>query len=460
MRIMILGAGELGEFLATTLSGDRHDIVVVDQDGDKLSRLKDRLDVMIIEGNAATIWTLKRAGIEKTDILIAATGDEAANILACQVGSHFGVKKRICRLHSMEFFSESDAYLPEKLGITKVIVPERECVQKIANVLDNKIILEKITFSNPNAVMTAIEILPSSPLAGLCIKDFPDAQLISSVRFSAIFRDRQHLIPHGDTIIVPGDKVYLAGARDNVNKMLEYTSPDDSSISKVVIAGASRIGRNLAYQLWELGYNVRVMEKDEEKGQLLLEDAGSGSGLLVLHGDPTEKEVMEEAGVSSCDAFVSALDDDENNILSCIIAKKLGARKVITITRKSEYINIVPAMDMIDCGFSYSLVAVNTILQHISTDMENMGINAILHLINAYLFEFKVAAGSELCNKRIADFSFPETALIAMLFRGNEVYAASGDFILRENDVVAMIATSESVREIQPLFARKGFFSL
>ncbi|OGV51844.1 MAG: hypothetical protein A2017_19070 [Lentisphaerae bacterium GWF2_44_16] len=457
MKIIIVGAGELGQYLTSILIHDRHDIIAVDLSDDILDRLKENYDIMTVHGNGCLLSTLRKCGLGDADLLVAVSGDEAANILSCQIASHFGAGNTICKLNSVDFFPEKSGFKPSDLKLKHILVPAAECVDKIVNVLDNKIILDQIAFSNPNALMTLFEIGPSSPLAGLRIKDFPVLDLINSVRFSAIIRDRQHIIPHGDTTIVQGDRIYAAGPRDKVMSMINWVSPDNSSISTVIIAGTTIIARKLASELCGKGYEVRVIEKDRARAEAFLD--GFPYNLIMINGGPTEKEVMTEAGINSCDAFVSALNDDEENILSCILAKKMGAKKVITVTNKSEYVDIVPAMDMIDCGFNSSLVAVNSILR--IPEIENyFSIDAILHHINAYLYEYKVQAGSPACGRTIDEIKFPKSVVIALVFRRDEVISASGGLRIMADDIVATIATLDMIKTTAPFFSKRGFLSL
>jgi len=420
--------------------------------------LKEHLDIMTVPGNGANIECLKKAGIKDTDILIAVSGDESANVLACQLASHMNIQNTVCRLDSVNFFSEEDNLNAKALNLHNIVIPAEECARKIFHVLSNKIVMEKILFSNQNAVMTAFEALPSSPITGARIKDISNTELMDTVRFAAILRDRKHITPHGDTIIVPGDKVYVAGRKSEVESVIKWNSPENSSISKVTIAGATRVGRNLTAKLYEAGYEVRIIEKDFAKGARLLDELKAG--IMVINGDATDREVMIEAGVDSTDAFVSALDDDEDNILCAIMAKEMGARKVVTVTNKAEYANIIPAINMIDSGFSSSLVAVNTVLRQIQVKTETVSIEAILNRINACIFEFKVNKGSIVCNKRIDEIKFPLSTTLALVFRDNKVISATGALRFEEGDIATTVTSSDNVKALEPLFAKKGLLNL
>lgn len=452
MKVIIVGAGELGRLLAYTLCAENHDVVIVDSSLDGLERLTDKLDIMTVEGSCASVATLKSAGAESADVLLAVSGDEAANILSCQIASKLGVRHTLCRLYSSDAFSEKDGITPDSFGIWRTFSPPEECVRKILDVFDNEIILEKIRFSSPDALMAIFEITPSSLLAGLRIKDIPGSDLIATVRFAAILRSKQFLIPHGDTILVPGDKIYLAGHRDNVQAFIRWITPDSLPKRKrVIITGAGDAGKMLARKAASMGNDVVFIEKELKKGEELLDELPSG--ILLIHGDATDEETLEEAGISSCDIFVSAAQDDEENILSAIIAKRLGARKVVTLTYKPEYIKIVPALDLIDSGFSATLISVNTILRLLESGM--MRIDAILQQFNAHLTEFRISERSPLCGKRLPEAGIPSSVVFALIFRGSQVITPSGHTVFHAGDTIVAIVTSESEKELKPLFPEK-----
>ena len=451
MKIIIIGAGELGQLLASTLCAENHDVVIVDTSVKSVEHLKDKLDLMVVEGSCSNVSVLKQAGVAGADALLAVSGDEAANIIACQIASKFGVKKTICRFYSLDCFSPQDGITAEFFDIWRAFSPPEQCVRKICDILENPICLEKIQFTNPDALMEVISIKNSSMFAGTRIKDIPVTEILSQIRFAAIVRDQHFLIPHGDTLLVPGDKLYVAGHRDSVEHFVELAAPQDLQKAKrVIIAGATETGSMLAEKLLSSGIEVRFIEKNTRRGENLLDSLPSG--MLVINGDPTDEEVMEECGIGNCDAFIAADDDDEQNILSCIMAKRLGAKKVIVITGKPEYIRIVPTMETIDCGISSTLVSVNMILRMIETG--TMRIDAKLQRFHAHLTEFTVSKKSPLANRKIMDCNLPPSAVLALMFRGSEVITPSGGTELKPGDTVVAIVTNESSRELEPLFPR------
>ena len=451
MNIVIAGAGELGQLLAEKLTANNHDVVLIDSSEEALGHISDSLEVKLLEGSCISLETLNRANIRNADVLLAVSGDDAANVLACQIASRLGTPKTICRMNSISFFSEPDHLTPESFGIWKYVSPPEECVRKIAAVLEDRFLLEEIRFSHPDAVMRVFEISRSSMLAHARIKDLPMApSLRESVRFAAIVREKQFIVPHGDTIFVPGDKVYIAGTSDHVRDFIRWASSDPSApkTSRILIAGSSEIGTLLGQTLCRAGYEVRFIVRNTHDGEKLFE--AIPSDVLVVNGNPTDEEILLEAGAADCDAFISIDEDDEDCILSCIIAKQLGARKTISVTAKPEYIRIVPMMDRIDCGISSTLVAVNSILRMLETG--TMRVDAYLQMFHAQLTEFRVSNSSPLCGRSLATCKLPASTLFALLFRDNEVLAPAGGTILRPGDIVVSIVTPETEKELAPLF--------
>ncbi len=458
MKIIILGAGGLGSNLTATLCDDKHDVVVVDLNANTLNIIREHLDVMVVQGHISSTDVLKQAGIENAQLLIAATSDDTSNILACQIANHFKVKSTICRLYSDDFFSTDDNFTPEILGITDTIFPEEECIKKILDTLENQDILEKIIFRAENAIMTIFRIGEKSPIEGVSLKNFPDSELLKTVRFAAIVRNKELMIPQGDTILQKNDEIYITGTKNGINNMINWLAPENKPINKIIVAGASRMGINLARKLDKTGFDVRVIETDLKKCEEIIDK--TKSNMKVVNGDPTNSFILNEAGINECDVFIGVLESDEDNILSCVLAKKHGAKKVIATTKKGEYIKVVPDLDIIDCGFNSGLVAVNTVLRHLETGSGKLSIDAVLHRVDAYVYEFEIESGSELCNKQIQNCGILDYAVIALIFRnGDEIIVPSGSLELKIGDIVAIIATKETAKKLGKLFIKKRLFA-
>jgi len=449
MKIIIIGAGELGCLLAERLSTSVNDITIIDFSKEGFARLRDKLDIMTLGGDATNIETMKKAGIARADLLLAVSGDQAANILACQIAGHFGVKRSICRLYSFDVFSEKDGLTPEFFGVGKVFSSPAECARKVLDVLRRRIVLERVIFSHPDATMVTTVISPNSPLKGLRIKELPGVEILNNIRFAALVRGHQLMFPHGDTVLCPNDKIYVAGRKDYVEDFLNSASEETERKKQlVIIAGATRLCEIIALDVLSAGMEVRVIERSPEAGEQFL--ARMPSGVMVVQGAATDKDVLTEAGIDNCETFVSTEDDDENSILCCIIAKRLGARKVIAVTHKPEYISIVPVMDVIDCGFNSTLVSVNTIFRLMEEG--TFRIDSRLQAFQAYLTEFTVKPNSRLNGKLLKDCRLPSALVLAMIFRGAEVITPAGSTMLQAGDIVVTVVTPTSEQQIKPFF--------
>jgi len=449
MKIGILGAGTLGEFLASTFCNDKHDVVLIDSSLETLKRIKKTLDVMTVCGDGGLVETIKNARLENARLFIAVGSNDAINIHACQIARKLGAQNTICRLSTEKYFDSNEDFSPQVLGINYVVIPQKECVNKIIDVLDNPAVLERITFSVPEASIVAFNVPSNSPLVDMELKNFPEPELINTVRFAAVVRDGGLIAPRGDMVFQERDEIYIAGQRKHVDEMLAWSCPFDKKSKRILIGGCSRTGINLAFELSQSGYDVRLIEKNAPLAEEVLNNLNTE--MMFINGDASEGDVLHESGVAKCDVFIATGSDDESNILSCILAKRMGAEKVITLTNKEEYVTLVRILKMIDCGFSRWLVAGNSILRHISS-INHTHTNAILHRADAFVSEYLVKKSSTVCGKYIDKCNFPLSTVLSLVFRGPQVLTPSGDLQLCEGDIVAAITTPESEKKLGKLF--------
>jgi trk system potassium uptake protein TrkA len=253
-------------------------------------------------------------------------------------------------------------------------------------------------------------------------------------------------------LIYQGDKLYIAGHKEYVEQFLDYMEGQpDKKRRLVIIAGANRLSEIIATKLLQTGTEIRFVEDSRQKTEEFLNNIPDD--IMMVHGDITDEEVLKEAGIAKCDMFIGIEEEDEKNILSCILAKRLGARKVVAVTHKPEYISILPAMDVIDSGFNTTLVSLNAIFRLM--EESSFRIDSRLLAFQAFLKEFTIKPSSTLIGKTLRDFrnsTLPSSAVLAMIFRGNDVITPNGDTELKEGDVVAAIVTPASEEQIKPYF--------
>ncbi|NOY75921.1 MAG: Trk system potassium transporter TrkA [Kiritimatiellaeota bacterium] len=450
MKIGIVGAGTLGRFLAETFCNDKHDVTVIDTSSKTLSRLRDKLDVMTLTGDAAHFKTLKEAMTEDFDIFIAVGSSDSVNLHTCRMARELGAGHIICRLASEKYFDTESGFTPDSMGIDHVAIPQEHCVDKVLDVLDNTATLDRITFSHGDALITDFRIEAKSPLNGIMLKDFPEPALIRSVRFAALVRNGELIAPRGDTLVREGDELYVAGCVKQVDAMIRWASPGTEEISLVIVAGDSTLAAGIAARVADKGFESRLIERDRANAERLLDDLNSK--MMVINGDSSERDVLDEAGIQACDTFIAAGDDDESNILGCILAKRMGARKVVAVTNKVEYVDLVPRMNVLDTGFSRWLVAGNSILRYIST-INRVHTSAILHRADACVSEFAVGEKSKVADKFIGECDFPDSCVLSMVFRGDEILTPAGDLKLLAGDIVAAVTSREVERKLGKLIS-------
>ncbi|MBP5639688.1 MAG: NAD-binding protein [Victivallales bacterium] len=447
MKIIIIGVGELGQLLATRLSEAEHDVVIIDTEVDEFEHVRDKLDVMTLVGDANSISVMKRAGIDTADMLVAVSGNQAVNMLACQLASHLGVKRSICRLYSTDVFSEEDGITPGFFGIGKSFSSPAECAKLVMDVLRHQVVLEQMEFSNKDATMVTVQVPNESPLRGERIQSIPDVELRDNIRFAALVRDNQLKYPHGDTQFLAGDRYYVAGRRDYIDRFLESLAPEKDH-PLVVIGGATLLASVVAKDALVSGMTVRIIEPDKLHADKFLDIMPPEVKVIV--GSSTDEDILREAGADRCDVYVNTELNDENTILSCIIAKRMGASKVVAITHKTEYISIVPELNVIDCAFNSTQVSVNTVFRLMNEGV--LRVDSRLESYRAYLTEFRIQEKSRLIGKEIREAKLPKDAILVMVFRGNEVIAPTGLTKLQKDDVVVAIVTLETEELLKPYF--------
>ncbi len=455
MRVIIVGAGEVGNQLAKVLCHRKNDVIIIDLDDKILEQLKNQLDVMTLTGNGAAGQILVKAGIDKADMLFAVTNNSEANILTCVVAKNYNVRKKIARIKTNEYFDDAKGLKPEFFGIDHVIIPEYECATDILDALLRPAIRETVKFRHPDAQMVNFQIKPGSPLAGSALKNFPMPEFINKLRVCAILRYGQLIIPTGINKFNAYDEIYVSGDQTVIDELISRSEGDDKFISKVIIAGGTRLGGILASMLVTADIKVSLIEPDLVEAERVCDLLGTST--LIIHGESTDISILEEAGIEHCNAFIAARLDDESNLLSCVLARNHCAGKVIAVTDNPDYLRIISGLTTIDCCFSPLVSAVNILINYIKT--ENRQTVAMLKRIPAEMMELIVPAESPIANQKIKDISLPAKMIFSLIIRNNHLVPAIGDETIKPNDSVLVLTEPESVETVGKWIDPKGFFA-
>jgi trk system potassium uptake protein TrkA len=341
MKIIILGAGQVGSSLLASLSGEKNDIVMVDVRADLLRKLQDRFDIRTVQGNAAHPTILQTAGAAEADMLIAATSDDETNMLACSMADIlFKVPRKIARVRAIEYFSFPGLFSPETIPIDYVISHEQIITQFIQRLLEYPGATQVLDFAEGRVRMVSVCAVRGGLMVGREIRELHQHMPNFHARVAAIFRDGQPIVPNGSTIINHGDEVFFLASADEIKDVMSEMRKSEKSYKRLIFAGGGHVGKRVAMAL-EDSYNVKVIERDINRAEKI---AAQLRKTTVLVGDASDKDLLQSENIESADVFCAITNNDEANILSAMLAKRLGARRVICLVNNDAYADIVDAL--------------------------------------------------------------------------------------------------------------------
>lgn len=447
MKIVIMGAGEVGLHLATRLSQEKHDLVVIDADGKKCEKIQEVLDIAVVHGDGANQQILKEAGLESADMLIAATTVDEVNILACMVASRMGVKRRIARVRNPDYYSESSVLKPQDVGVDLFIHPEDEVTDEITRLLMRSIASEIVEFENGKILVVGLKVDARCPILNTQLKSMGTEEQRKNFRIVAIWKGDRTIIPDGDEYINKNDQVFVVTKRDSLPELLAMTGKSDEKLDRIMILGGGKIGRAVARNLEEKNIDVTLIESDREKS---LQIAGELKKTMVIHADGTEIDVLAREGILNMDAMVAVTSDDETNIIACLLAKHLGIHKTIALVNRVTYLPLMPVIG-IDSTVNVRLSTANAILRLVRRG-EIVSV-ATFHGIDAEAIEIEIGRGSKVTGKSLKKLRLPDGSMVAAIVRGNDVMVPYGDSIIETGDRVIVFALPQAVPAVEGRFS-------
>ncbi len=457
MKILILGAGQVGSTVAESLVSEANDITVVDSDGDKLRQLQDRLDLRTLIGNAAHPSTLEQAGIADTDMLLAVTQSDEVNLVACKLAaSLYNTPTRIARIRSADYLKRKEVFSAENFCVNFSICPEQILTEYIVKLIEFPEALQVLEFADGKASLVAVRAIEGGPLVGKPLSFLRTHMPQVEARVAAIFRKDGPIIPEGSTVVQEGDEIFFIAATDNIRSVLSEMRRMDKPSKRVMIVGGGNIGRRLAKAL-ERDYQVKLIEYNKKSCEIL---AGELAKTLVLHGDGTDEKLMQQEHVHEIDVFCALTNDDENNIMSSLLAKQGGARKVIALINRSAYVGLVQG-GKIDIALSPAQVTIGSLLAFV-----RQGDVAAVHSLRrgaAEALELVVHGdrqSSRVVGRRIDEIDLPKGATIGAIVRGSNVIMGHHDTqIEAEDHVIVFVINKQMVKKVEKLFqVNIGFF--
>lgn len=446
MRILIVGAGAVGFHLAQHLSEEGHDIVLIDRDSERLTLAQDQLDIMTIAGNGASADVLEEGGIANADLLAAVTNVDEVNLIACMSAVPHKVPVKVARVSNPDYFDDRYRHRNERRGVDVMINPELECAREAFQLLQAEAATELAFFAGGRVQLLGLRIQPDAPVLGHTLAEV--SGMVKDRRFitAAISRNGETIIPRGDDHFEEDDQVYIIGESRQMPRVFELAGYKNHKLRRVMIAGGGRHAVYLAEILAEHDIECTIIEADKGRCVQLAEKLDKA---LILHGDATDMDLLEMEGVEGLDGFVVFTGSDDTNMLSSLLAKHAGVRKVVALIDKIDYIPLVRRVG-VDAAISPRLSAVNTILKYVRRGI--VVSVAALRGIDAEVIEFSVEQGSRVAGHKLQETHFPRDSLVGAVIRGEEVIIPSGQTELTPGDKVAVLALPDALGDVEKLF--------
>ncbi|MDH3889328.1 MAG: Trk system potassium transporter TrkA, partial [Gammaproteobacteria bacterium] len=361
MKIIILGAGQVGASVTANLASEANDITVIDLDAAVLHDLQDRLDIRTVIGCASHPDILAQAGADDADMIIAVTNSDETNMVACQVAyTLFHTPTKIARVRSIEYLRHQRLFTQEALPIDVLISPEQLVTDYIQRLIENPGALQVLDFADGRVQLVAVRAYYGGPLVGHELRELKQHMPGIDARVASIFREGQQITPQGDTIIEADDEVFFIAARKHIRAVMGELRNKDKPVKRVILAGGGNIGLRLASAI-EGRSQVKIIERNEDRARSLSEKLGKS---IVLLGDAADAELLLEENIENTDIFCALTNDEEANILSAMLAKRLGARKVMSLINRASYVNLVQS-GTIDVAISPQQATIGTLLTHV-----------------------------------------------------------------------------------------------
>ncbi|MCG8411852.1 MAG: Trk system potassium transporter TrkA [Bacteroidales bacterium] len=444
MKIIIAGAGEVGTHLAKMLSNEFHDIMVIDPDEERLRSINSNLDLLTITGSATSFEILKEAKVKKADLFISVTHSEETNINAAMIAKKLGAQKTIARVDNNEYIEPENISHFTGLGIDYLIYPERIAAREIVNLLGQTEAFESVDFSGGKLSLYVLRLNENALVLNQTLTEFTQGKEIE-FRAVAIARNGKTIIPRGNDQFQLNDLVYVVTNKAGVKDVLKYSGKKKIDIKNIMILGGSRIGKRVAKSL-ENRFNIKLIEIDKEKSISL---ANQLSNTLVINGDGRNIDLLNEEGLTNMDTFIAVTGNSETNILSCMLAKKMGVKKTIAEIENIDYIDLGESMK-IDAIINKKLTTAGRIYRFtMSAEVETM---KCLTGSDADVLEFVAKKDSKITKACLREIEFPKDALVGGIIRNNKGFIAKGDTHIKADDRVVVFALPSAVKKLDNFF--------
>ena len=450
MKIIILGAGQVGTSVAEVLASENSDITVVDIDESKLEDLRDRLDIGIVVGEASHPEVLAQAGGEDADMILAVTNSDEINMIACQVAyTLFHTPTKIARVRSVGYLSHPQLFTQEALPVDVLISPEQLVTDYVQRLIEHPGALQVLDFAGGKVQLVAVRAYYGGPLVGHELQTLREHMPGIETRVAAIYRRGQAIAPEGNTVIEADDEVFFIAAKRHIRVVMKELRRLDKPVKRVILAGGGNIGVRLAKAL-ENKYQVKLIDHNPLRSEKISAELDK---TIVLHGDAADEELLLDENIEHTDVFCAVTNDDEANILSAMLAKRLGAHKVMALINRSAYVDLVQS-GIIDIAISPQQATIGSLLTHV-----RRGDVTAVHSLRRGAAEAieAVAHGdknsSKVVGHAIENIKLPPGTNIGAIVREDKVIIAHHDTVIESEDhVILCVVDKAQIPEVERLF--------
>ncbi len=450
MKIIILGAGQVGISVAANLVNEDNDITLVDNNPAALQLVSERYDLRTVTGVASHPSVLEKAGARDADMILAVTNSDEVNMIACQVAyTLYHTPTKIARIREQAYLANNALFAQEALPVDVLISPEKLVTESIQRLIQHPGALQVVDFASGKAQIVAIKVAYDGKLVSHSIRNLKNELANIDYRIVLIFRDGKPLIPDGDTVIKTNDELFFLSSSDSIDRLLQVIRNNEKPLKNIIIAGGGNIGLRLAKSL-EDNYKVKMIEMDPVKARFASEELNN---TVVLNGDAADEELLVEEDIEHTDVYCSLTNADEANIISSMLAKRLGAHKVMALINRAAYVDLMQS-NTIDIAISPQQATIGSLLTHI-----RKGDVAAVHSLRRGAAESIEAiahgdkSSSNVVGKKINDIALPESATIGAIVRGDKVIIADSNTVIEAEDhVIIVVADKRDVSAVESLF--------
>lgn len=448
MKIIIIGAGRIGSNLAKLLAEEGNDIYLIERNEKIAQKNLEKLDAQVIIGNGADPDILRKAQVQDAELVLAVTTSDETNLVVCSLAGMLGARRRIARVRNIALSNMLTEYGPKQFYIDEIINPELVAAQAIAKIVAAPGSSEVGDFADGRIFLRAFDIPASSPLCGLKVFEVRDEDFPWPFLIIAIVRNNSIIIPKGDTVIRADDRVYVLLPASSLGEFLSFINPDVKLPRKVIIYGASITGKHTAMVLSKRIPEIVVLEENVELAQEIAEELAS---VRVINGSPSEGDILIECGIEAADAFIATSNDDYANLVSSVLAKKMGAKTTIVISQQQDFMPVIDALN-IDAIINPQYLAV----EHILRLVRGRGISSVVKFLEGDIeaLELVPESGSPVTKTTIEHVKFPKDSIVGAVYDDKEVTLAKGDTQILPGKRVIVFCPKSVVKKIQNLFTR------